>query len=45
MNKYGLTAVLLIASIPALAANDALDFKGFPLGGRVEAFKQKFPSF
>lgn len=45
MNRFGLTAVLLIASTSAPAAKDALDFKGFPLGGRVEAFKQKFPSF
>ena len=45
MNKFGLTAFLLIVSTPALATNGALDFKGFPLGGRVEAFKQKFPSF
>jgi hypothetical protein len=45
MNNFELTALLLIVSIPALAAHDALDFKGFPLGGRVEAFKQKFPSF
>jgi hypothetical protein len=37
--------MLFIASIPALAAKDALDFKGFALGGRVEAFKQKFSSF
>jgi hypothetical protein len=28
-----------------LAANGILDFKGFPMGRRVEAFKQKFPSF
>jgi hypothetical protein len=45
MNRCGLMAVLFIASTPIVAAKAALDFKGFPLGGRVEAFKQKFPSF
>jgi len=37
--------VLLIASTSVFAAKDVLDFKGFPLGRPVEAFKQKFPSF
>ncbi|HVK53512.1 MAG TPA: hypothetical protein VM532_00640, partial [Burkholderiales bacterium] len=45
MNRLGLTVMLFIASMSALAAKDALDFKGFALGGRVEAFKQKFSSF
>jgi hypothetical protein len=45
MNRRGLIVALLVASTPMLAAQVVLDFKGFPLGGRLEAFKQKFPSF
>ena len=45
MNRFGLVVVLFFASTPVLAGKGVLDFKGFPLGGRVEAFKQKFPSF
>jgi hypothetical protein len=45
MKRFGLLAILCLISTPAFLANDMLDFKGFPLNGRVEAFKQKFPSF
>ncbi|MES2353658.1 MAG: hypothetical protein V4568_04490 [Pseudomonadota bacterium] len=45
MNKLKLMTVLLIVSTSVFAAKDILDFKGFPLGRPVEAFKQKFPSF
>ena len=45
MNRFEMIAVLLISSTPVLAVKGELDFKGFPLGGRVEAFKQKFSSF
>jgi hypothetical protein len=45
MNRFGLLALLCFVSTPTLADKGTLDFKGFQLNGRVEAFKQKFPSF
>lgn len=43
--KYFILATIIFLGILPPAIADDIDFKGFPLGGKMEDFKRQFPNF